>query len=111
MNAAAELRHVRRDDYIPMVRAFMPTCEGEELEARSALLLMRDMAMSTKRVASEYGWSILDIVQNLAAEHALRAMKLEDLKEIRRQATRLVGCASGLDVIFAPKLPLPEGDD
>lgn len=109
MTATPDRLHVQRSDYHPMVRAFMPKCEGDELDCRASLLLIRDRAMSTKRVASEHGWTILDVVQNLAGENALKSMSLDDLQEIRRQAIRLIGCASGIDMIFAPQLPLPEG--
>lgn len=109
MNAERQFTMPQREDYYGMVKAFMPGCEGEELDCRASLLLMRDRAMSTKRVASEYGWTVLNLVQSLACDHALRSMTLEDLQEIRRVCIRLVSCASGLDAVFAPRLPLEDG--
>lgn len=107
MNAPAHLMPTR-ESYFSTVRAFKPLCEGEELECRASLLLMRDKAMATKRRASESAWAILDVVQKLADDNALEyRTSLGDLREIRRQCIRLVGCAAGLDMIFAPQLPLP----
>lgn len=108
MNAASEIHHVQRQDYYPMVKAFMPHAEGDELDCRASLLLMRDRAMSTQRVASEYGWLVLSFVQRIASENALRSMPLDDLREIRRLAIRLVTCAAGFDAMFAPQLPFDE---
>ena len=106
MNAEREFVMPQRSDYFPAVRAFVPACGEEELECRASLLLMRDRAMSTKRRSCEYGWTVLDLVENLANDHALRQMSLDDLKQVRSLAIRLVTCASGLDMLFAPQLPL-----
>ena len=101
MNAIA---HPKREDYFPTVRAFLPSAEGDELALRASLLLMRDRAMATKPICSEYGWAILDLVERLAQEFAFRSMKLEELSEIRRVAVMMVANASALDAVLAPTL-------
>lgn len=96
----------RRQDYEPTVRAFLPSAQGEELELRSRLLLMRDRAMATKPISSEYGWLALDLVERMARDFAFRPMKADELAEIRRISVNLVAAASSLDALFAPELPI-----
>lgn len=107
MNAVA---HPRRQDYEPMVRAFLPSAEGEELELRSRLLLMRDRAMATKPIACDQAWHLLDLVERTASAEAFRPMKAEDLAEVRRILVMCVAAASSFDTLYAPKLPLGETD-
>lgn len=113
MNAqiAPHIRGARREDYEPNVRAFLPSCEGDELEIRSALLLMRDLSAAAKPQASEQGWCLLDVVERTASESAFRAMKLDELTELRRLLRQVVAAAAGFDQLYAPALPLGETDD
>ena len=111
MNAETKPLMPQRADYEPTVKALRPGCTGEELDIRASLLLMRDRAMSVKRRSSEPGWVVLDVVEKLASDNALQPMPLDDLKEIHRLAIRLVSCASGLDAVFAPGLPLEKGKE
>lgn len=106
MNAPAAATYPSREDYVPAVRAFCPAAEGEELELRASLLLMRDMSMSTKPRCSEEGWQILDLVERTASRDAFRSMSIAELAEIRRLLIRLVSTASGFDALFARQLPL-----
>lgn len=103
MNAPLEVKVLRREDYFPNVSAFMPLASGKELELRASLLLIRDRAMATKRRSSEYGWEVLDLVERIARDNALREMPVDCLEEIRRLVIRLVSTASGFDVLFAPE--------
>jgi hypothetical protein len=100
MSAEAKFRAPTREDYAPSVRTFLPGCDGEELQMRSALLLMRDRAMATKPICSEEGWAILDLVERTASRDAFRPMPLDELKEVRRLCVMLVATASGFDALY-----------
>lgn len=110
MNALA-YQPPRRQDYEPNVRAFLPGVEGEELQMRASLLLMRDCAMATKPIASEHGWLLLDVVERTASQYAFWSMPLDDLREIRRLLLNVVAAASGFDALFCPGLSATEVGD
>lgn len=105
MNAPAEYRPARRGDYEPIVRGLLPLCEGEELDLRAGLLMMRDRALATKSTACQSSWELLDIVERESAFAAFRTMPLEDLKEWRRLCVLCVMAASGFDQLYQPRLP------
>lgn len=100
-----EYRPVRRDDYIPVVRGLLPLCQGEELDLRAGLLMMRDRALATKSTACQSSWELLDIVERESAFAAFRTMPLEDLQEWRRLCLLCVMAASGFDQLYQPRLP------
>ena len=114
MNAAGEVvpgvsRVPTRADYEPIVRGLRPFVDGEELELRSSLLLMRDRAMATKSNASEYAWSLLDVVERVASEHAMNhRVDLDTLRELRRVCLNIVCAAASFDAMFQPRLPYGE---
>jgi hypothetical protein len=101
-------RPPRRDDYIPIVRGLIPFCDGEELQIRTSLLLMRDRAIATKPIACEASWALLEIVEREASEVAFRGIPIDDLREFRRLCIRCVMTASGFDMLYQPRLPLEE---
>lgn len=104
-------RPPRREDYDPIVKGLRPFCDGEELELRTSLLLMRDRAIATKPIACASSWALLDIVEKEAAEVAFRSIPIDDLREFRRLCVRCVSTASGFDVLYQPHLPgLEEGE-
>jgi hypothetical protein len=104
-------RPTRRSDYEPIVKAMRPLCEGEELELRSSLLLMRDRAMATKAMACTPAWALLDVVENVANESALSfAVSRDQLREIRRLCLNCVAAASSFDTLYQPRLPGLEGE-
>ena len=109
MSAQATITAPRREDYEPNVRAFLPTAEGEELQLRASLLLMRDRAVATKPIASETGWHLLDLVERTATRYAFWPMALADLRELRRLLLNTVCAASGFDGLFsAPEMIVEE---
>lgn len=108
MNIVTDIRHPKREDYEPNVRMFLPSAQGEELELRASLLLMRDRAIATKPIACEEAWQILDLVERTASRDAFRSMRMDELREIKRLLIRLVSTASGFDSLWAPKLDLGE---
>jgi hypothetical protein len=116
MSAQGELvpgvsRPPRREDYEPIVRGLRPFVDGEELMLRSSLLLMRDRAMATKRNASEYAWTLLDVVERVGAEHAMNhRVDVESLREMRRICLNIVCAASSFDAMYQPRLPLEQGE-
>jgi hypothetical protein len=100
-------RPPRKEDYFAIVQGLRPLCEGEELQLRASLLLMRDRAMATKKSACEPSWGLLEVVERLANENAMNhRVKLDDLREIRRVCLNIVCAASSLDTLFQPRLPL-----
>ncbi len=103
MNA---ISHPKREDYIPIVRNFLPSAEGEQLTLRASLLLMRDRAMATKPIACEESWHLLDLVERTAARDAFRPMSDAELTELRRLLVMCVATASSFDTLFihAPAL-------
>lgn len=98
-----------RDDYAPIVRGIIPFCDGEELQLRCSLLLMRDRAMAAKRAACEASWALLDLVERESSQVAFRGMPIDDLREFRRLCVRCVSTASGFDMLYQPRLPI-EGE-
>jgi hypothetical protein len=104
--AIASMRVPRRSDYEPIVKAMRPLCEGEELELRASLLLMRDRAMATKGMACTPAWALLDVVENVANESALSfAVSKNQLRELRRLCLNCVAAASSFDTLYQPRLP------
>ena len=89
----------KREDYWPAVVSFLPSAQGEELELRASLLLMRDRAVVTKPNASDEGWQILDMVEKIATRDAFRSMEIDGLRELRRLLLRLISTASGFDTL------------
>lgn len=108
MNLVTDPHYPKREDYEPAVKCFLPSAQGEELELRASLLLMRDRALSTMPIACEESWQILDLVQRTASRDAFRSMRIDELREIKRLLIRLVSTASGFDSLFAPQLDLGE---
>lgn len=106
----ADYRPPRRDDYLPIVKGLLPFCEGEELQLRASLLLMRDRAMATKPISCAASWALLDVVEKEAAEVAFRSIPLGDLKEFRRLCVQCVMTASGFDMLYQPRLPGLDGE-
>lgn len=96
----------KRADYIPMVKAFLPTAEGLQLDLRCSLLLMRDGAVARKPIACEESWSILDIVERVATREAFRPMSNDELATLRWLLSNLVRTASNFDGLYAPSLPM-----
>jgi hypothetical protein len=100
-------RPPRRSDYVSIVKGLLVLCDGEELELRSSLLLMRDRAMATKPRACEPSWHLLDVIENVARETALNPrMGVEQLRELRRLCLNTVATASSFDTLYQPRLPL-----
>jgi hypothetical protein len=98
MNAPANIRLAkRRDEYRPTVERMLPGVEGEELQLRCSLLLMRDSASATLRHCSEDAAGVLQQVESLAAVYAFTPLPLDELRELRRTLVRLTSCASGLE--------------
>ena len=116
MNARGEVvpgvtRAPTRADYEPIVRGLRPFIDGEELELRSSLLLMRDRAIATKNNACEPAWMLLDVVEHVASENAMNnRIDLDSLREMRRICLNVVCAASSFDAMFQPRLPLQGGE-
>jgi hypothetical protein len=112
MNEPAILpRTLRREDFFSVVKAMRPLCDGEELELRASLLLMRDRAIATKQVACTPAWALLDVVENVANESALSfAISRDQLRELRRLCLSCVCAASSFDTLYQPRLPLSDGE-
>jgi hypothetical protein len=116
MGAAGEIvsglgRPPQRSDYLPIVRGMRPFVSDEEADLRASLLLMRDRAMATKNSASEYAWSLLDVVERVGADHAMNhRVDVESLREMRRICLNIVCAASSFDAMYQPRLPLGEGE-
>jgi hypothetical protein len=101
----------RKEDYHAIVKGLRPFIEGEELELRSHLLLMRDRAMATKNNACAPSWALLDIIERVASESALNhLLEIEQLRELRRLCGQCVMTARDFDLLFQPRLPLDDGE-
>lgn len=98
---APHIRGARREDYEPNVLAFVPSAQGEELEIRSALLLMRDLCMAAKAHASDQGWVLYGLVEQTVSLQAFAAMPIERLRELRLVCRRCIATAAGFDDLFA----------
>jgi hypothetical protein len=103
-----DYRPPRHEDYIPIVKAMIPFCDGEDLRLRCGLLLMRDRAIASKPNTVEPTWQLLDIVQRESEEAAFRTMSLDDLREIRRLCIAVVMAANGFNQFYQPSLPVGE---
>lgn len=106
MNAPAAMR---RQDYEPTVRALMPASEGEEMEIRCSLLLMRDCALSAKRYCSEDAWPVMDHIERLAADYAFRSVPIDKYREFREALRKLVAACACLDSAAAQEAQTGEG--
>jgi hypothetical protein len=107
VNAVAKIKPAR-DRYLPIARHHLPGCEGEELQVRCSILLMRDQASSSLRRCSDEAAGTLNEVQRLATLYAYAPIPLEELKELRYRLLQLTQTASGLEM-FAYRLAFPEG--
>lgn len=104
-------RPPRRSDYESIVRGLRPLVGEDELTLRSSLLLMRDQAMGRKNSACEPAWMILDVIERIASDNAMNhRVDVETLGELRRICLNCACAASSLDTLFAPPLPLDEGE-
>lgn len=100
-----------KEDYFAIVRGLRPLIGEEELMLRSSLLLMRDQAMGRKNSACEPAWAVLDVIERIASDNAMyHKVDVETLRELRRIALNLACAASSLDTLFAPRLPLDQGE-
>lgn len=93
----APLVHESRRQYVSTVSAFMPGAQGDELDIRCSLLLMRDCAAVAKGSCSEEAYPILDHVERLASRYAFQGMPIEDLHELRKVMRQVVAAAACLD--------------
>jgi hypothetical protein len=89
----------RRQDYEPTVRALMPASDGEDMEIRCSLLLMRDCAASAKRYCSNDAWPVMDQVERLAGDYAFRTMPIEKYRGLRDALRKLVAACACLDAV------------
>jgi len=106
MNAPATIHHPKRDDYYPVVRAFLPSARGEELDTRASLLLIRDRAIAALSYSEDEAAELLEFVHRQAVKYAFASMPLETLKELRRLLLNTTAAASGFQVLFcAPEQP------
>lgn len=112
MNLPAGIsRPPRKEDYFDIVRGLRPFVQGEELELRASLLLMRDQAMGRKNSACEPAWMLLDVIERVASENAMNhKVDIETLRELRRLCLNCACAASSFDALFHPRLPLAEGE-
>jgi hypothetical protein len=90
-------RALQLADYEPHVHAFLPGCGGEELEIRSALLLMRDCAAAAKTHCTDEAYPLLEHVEHLASRFAFQGMLIEDLRDLRTAMRKLVAAAASID--------------
>jgi hypothetical protein len=99
MNAPAEIPTIRREDYEPTIRALMPSSEGEDMEIRCSLLLMRDCAASEKRFCCEDSWPLMDHVERLASGYAFHHMPLDRFRDIRDALRKTVAAAASFESV------------
>jgi len=85
------------EQYRPIILTFLPGCEGDELDLRARLLLMRDRALATKPIACEDSWYLLDLVERVASRDAFRSMHIADLERTRATLVMCVAAASNFD--------------
>lgn len=117
MNGRGEIvrgvsRAPTRSDYEPIVRGMRPFIQGEELELRASLLLMRDQSLGRKNSACAPAWMLLDVIESVANENAMNCkVDVETLRELRRICLNCACAASSFDALFNPRLPLDEGEE
>jgi hypothetical protein len=104
----AGMRPPKRSDYAPVVKGLIPLCEGEELQMRCSILLVRDKSLASMRRCSEESHGVLAEVHRLASQYAFEAIPTEELRELRYRLVMLTACASGLEM-FAYRLACPDG--
>lgn len=93
----APVVHESRRQYVPTVNALMPGAQGDELDIRCSLLLMRDCAAAAKGSCSGEAYPILDEVERLASRFAFQGMPIEELQELRKVMRQIVAAAASLD--------------
>jgi hypothetical protein len=107
MNAplpAGVSRPPKREDYEPIVKGLRPLVDGEELDLRCSLLLMRDRAIATKNTVSAPAWQLLDVVQCETSDNALNwRVDIEGLRELRRLCANCIAAAASFEALYNPK--------
>lgn len=93
MNAPVDMRK----QYVPTVNALMPGSEGDDLDVRCSLLLMRDCATSAKTTCSEEAYPILDQVERMASQFVFMPMPTDRMIQLRQVLRQVVAAAAGLD--------------
>jgi hypothetical protein len=95
--------------YGPALDRLMPCKDGEERRLRCGMMLMRDRAMRAREKAGWESGLILRAVQDIASEHALSPMSVEQLKHLHYSLVRLVATASNLETISQGGVPNADG--
>lgn len=95
--------------YGPALDAMMPGKSGEERRLRCGLMLMRDRARRAREIAGWEADRVLAAVFDIASEHALSPMSVDQLKHLHYNLVRLVASASNLETITQGGVPDADG--
>lgn len=100
MNAPATFKPATWQDHRPKVRAVFPAAADEEIELRSRLLHLRDLAMGAMPRSYEESHYLLNAVQRMANRYALEPLDHGQLKELRRILVMATTAASSMQVLM-----------
>lgn len=90
---------VRWQDFRTTVLPIFPRAQGEELEMRSRLLLIRDLALRALGYATEEAYPLLHAVSEMAGRYALTPVTLPQLREMRRILVMTSAAANSMQVL------------
>ena len=100
MNAPATFKAPQWQDHRPTVRAHFPAASDEEVELRSRLLHLRDLAMGAMPRSYEESHYLLNAVQRMANRYALEPLGPGHLKDMRRILVMATTTASSMQVLM-----------
>lgn len=82
------------------VLPIFPRATGEELELRSRLLLIRDLAIRALGYASEEAYPLLQAISQMAGKYALAEISVDQLREMRRILVMSSAAANSMQVLI-----------
>ncbi len=87
------------DDYIPIVQKFLPLCKGKPLAARCEMLMLRDQASDSLKVANDDSAPILAQVEWLVSKYGFARIPTTQLLSISAQIRYLSEAANMLQLV------------
>lgn len=110
MTAQSPITNPRWQDFRTTVLPLFPRATDEEIEVRSRLLLIRDMAFRAMSYSTEEAYYLLHAIYGMASRYALLAVTLDQLKELRRILIIATANASAMQVLMN-EIHYPGGTD
>lgn len=99
MNAPTNIPRARWQDHRTTVLPIFPRATDEELEMRSRLLLIRDLAIQALSYSGDEAFYLLRAIAEMANRYALADITLAQLTEMRRILVMASAAANSMQVL------------